>query len=148
MAEPLSVAASVVGITVPALHGTRLLLDDLQQLKDAPKTIKRLTEDVQSVETALKLLQGVEEKEWNLLGTTIAQESKTTISSCRLACEQFRPELQRWARHSEDGKLTLRDRTSIGFFKQNHVKAMSEQLQNCKLTVNNIVSIATLSVAD
>lgn len=147
MAEPLSVAASVVGITVPALHGTRLLLDDLQQLKDAPKTIKRLAEDVQSVETALKLLQGVEEKEWNLLGTTIAQESKTTISSCRQACEQFRPELQRWTRHSEDGKLTLRDRSSIGFFKQNQVKAISEQLQNCKLTVNNIVSVATLLVA-
>jgi hypothetical protein len=36
----------VVGITVPALHGTRLLLKDLQQLKDAPNTVKRLVEDV------------------------------------------------------------------------------------------------------
>jgi hypothetical protein len=56
MAEPLSIAASVVGITVPALHGVRLLSKDLQQLKEAPKTVKRLSENVQSVETSLKLL--------------------------------------------------------------------------------------------
>lgn len=43
MADPLSIAASVVGVTVPALHGTRLLLDELQNLKDAPKAVKRLT---------------------------------------------------------------------------------------------------------
>jgi hypothetical protein len=63
MTDPLSITASVVGITVPALHGVRLLIEDLQQLKEAPKTIKRLLEDVQSVKTSLKLLQGVEERE-------------------------------------------------------------------------------------
>ncbi len=46
MADPLSVTASVVGIIGPALHGTRLLLEDLQQLKDVPKTVKRLVKDV------------------------------------------------------------------------------------------------------
>jgi hypothetical protein len=50
-------------MTVPALHGTRLLLADLQQLKDAPKTVKRLVEDVRTVDTALKLLQSVEDRE-------------------------------------------------------------------------------------
>ena len=60
MADPLSITASAVGIIVTALHGTRLLLEDLQQLKDAPKTVKRLVEDV---DTALKLLQSVEERE-------------------------------------------------------------------------------------
>ena len=55
MVDPLSVAASVVGIIVPALHGTRLLLDDLERLKDAPKTVKRLTDDVRSVEGTLLL---------------------------------------------------------------------------------------------
>lgn len=144
MAEPLSAAASVVGITVPALHGVRLLLDDLQQLKDAPKTVRRLAEDVQSVDTALKLLQEVEDREWDLLGTGVAEESKTTISSCTQACELFRPELQRWTRHSEDGKLAWRDRTGVGFFRQGQIKAMSEQLQNCRLAVTTIVSIATL----
>jgi hypothetical protein len=105
MADPLSIITSAVGIIVPALHGTQLLLEDLQQPKDAPKTVKRLVEDVHSVDTALKLLQRVEEREWGLLGAGIAEQSKATISSCTQACTLFRPDLQKWTRHSEDGKL-------------------------------------------
>lgn len=142
MADPLSITASVVGIIVPALHGTRLLLEDLQQLKDAPKTVKRLVEDVRSVDTSLKLLQNMEEREWESLG--IAEKSKTVISGCTQACDVFRTDLQRWTKHSEDGKLAWQDRTNVGFFKQGQIKAMSEQLQSCKLTINSVVGIATL----
>ena len=133
-----------MGITVPALHGIRLLMEDLQQLKEAPKTIKRLLEDVQSVETSLKLLQGIEEREWDLFGANVLEKSKTTISSCTQACNLFRTDLQRWTRHSEGGKLAWQDRTSVGFLKQGKIKAMSEQLRNCKLSINSVVSIATL----
>lgn len=144
MAEALGVAASVVGVVVPALHGTRLLLDDLQKIKDAPKAVKRLEDDVRSVETALATLKTVEDREWNALGTLIADQSKTTISSCTQACSLFRTDLQRWTIHSEDGKLEWRDRAKVGFLKQGQMKAMSEQLQNCKLSITNVVSIATL----
>jgi hypothetical protein len=144
MADPLSFAASVINIILPALHGTRLLLDDLQRLKDAPKTVKRLIEDVQSVDTALKLLQGVEDREWESLGAGVAEQSKTTISSCTQACGLFRIGLQRWTKHSGDGQLAWQDRAKVGFFKQGQIKAMSEQLLNCKLSINSVVSIATL----
>ena len=144
MSDPLSITASVVGIIVPALHGTRLLLEDLQQLKDAPKIVKRLVEDVHSVDTALKLLQSVEDREWDLLGSGIAEQSKTTISSCTQACDLFRTDLQRWTRHSDDSKLAWQDRVKVGFFKQGQIKAISEQLSNCKLTINSVVNIATL----
>ena len=144
MADPLSIAASVVGVAVPALHGTRLLLDDLQKLKDAPKTVRCLKEDGHSVEVALTTLQTVEDQEWQLLGTTIAEESKKTITTCTKACEQFRANLQQWTRHSEHGKLAMKDRANVGFLKQGQIKAMSKQLRNCKLTINSIVSIATL----
>jgi hypothetical protein len=144
MTDPFSLTAGAVSIAVPALHGIRLLLEDLQQLKDAPKTVKRLTEDVHSVNAALNLLQGVEYREWNLLGANVAEEAEKTISSCTQACILFRNNLQQWTRHSEDGKLGWKDRTNVGFFKQGQIKAMSEQLQNCKLTINTVVSIATL----
>jgi hypothetical protein len=144
MADPLSITASVVGIVVPALHATRLLLDDLQQLKDAPKTVKRLVEDVRSVDTALELLQSIEEREWSLLGADVAKQSKTTISSSTQACNLFRADLQKWTRHSEDGNLAWLDRANVGFFKKDQVKAMAEQLQSCKLAINLIVGVAIL----
>ena len=144
MTDPLSITASVMGIVVPALHGTRLLLEDLQQLKDAPKAVKRLVEDVHSVDTALELLKSIEEREWGLLGADVAKQSKTTISSSTQACNLFRADLQEWTRHSEDGKLAWLDRANVGFFKKDQVKAMSEQLQSCKLAINLIVGVATL----
>jgi hypothetical protein len=144
MADPLSISASVVSIIVPALHGTRLLLNDLQQLKDAPKTVKRLTDDVQSVHTTLELLRRVEDGGWNSLGQSVAEQSKATISSSTQACNLFRADLQKWTRHSEDGNLTWLDRANVGFFKKDQAKAMSEQLQSCKLAINLIIGVLTL----
>ena len=144
MSDPFSIAAGVVGITGVALHGTRRLQEDLQQLKDAPETVKRLKEDVNSVEIALKSIQAVEKSEWETLGADVVELSRTTISNCTQACEVFRIDLQRWTKHSEEGKLTWRDGARVGFFKQGQIKAMSQQLANCKLTINNVVNIATL----
>ncbi|MCJ1251978.1 hypothetical protein MMC30_009216 [Trapelia coarctata] len=144
MADPLSIAASVVGVTVPALHGARLLLDDLQKIKDAPETVQRLKDDVRSVDMALTSLQAVKDQDWESLGANVVEESKETITICTTACDRFRADLQHWTRHSEDGKLTLQDRTNVGFLKQGRVKTMSEQLQNCKVTINSVVSVATL----
>jgi hypothetical protein len=95
MADPLSITASIVGIVVPALHTTRLLLADLQELKDAPKNVKHLVDNVQSVDTALELLKGIEEREWDLLSEDVAKQSKTTISSSTHAYNLFSAELKK-----------------------------------------------------
>jgi hypothetical protein len=42
--------------------------------------------------------------------------------------------------------MSWRDRANVGFFKQQRIKSLSDQLQNCKMTVNAVVSIATLYV--
>jgi hypothetical protein len=101
---------------------------------------------VRAVDASLKLLQGVEDREWEALGIAVAEQSKTTISSCAQACDVFRTSLKRWTKHSEDGKFAWQDRANVGFLKQGQVKAMSEQLQDCKLTISCVVSIAILLV--
>lgn len=146
MADPLSVAASIVGVAVPALHGTRLLLDDLQKIVDAPQSVESLKEDLLSVEMAIKSLQAIGDSEWKSLGGTVADEAKIAISNCKRACDKFRADLQHWTRHSGEGQLSWQDRANVGFFKQRRIKSTSEQLQTCKLTLNSVVSIATLYV--
>jgi hypothetical protein len=131
--------------TCLAWHTTSSTVGDLQQLNDAPKTIKRLTDDVQSVHTVLELLKGVEEGDWKSLGQDVAEQSKATISSSTQACNLFRADLQQWTRHSEDGKLTWKDRANVGFFKKDQAKAMSEQLQSCKLAISLNVNVITFS---
>lgn len=147
MADPLSIAASVAGITVPALHGLRLFLNDVQNIKDAPEAITDLKNDIHSVNTALTSLQGIPDKEWEVLGRIVADEAAATISTCTRACEILRADLLRWTSHSQCGRLSWWDRANLGFLKQDRVKSMSQQLQNCKITINSVVSIATLYVS-
>ena len=81
MADPLSIGASVIGIIVPALHGSRLLLDDLQAIIDAPKALETLKNNVGSVEMALASLQAVKGADWELLGDAVAERSKAAIQT-------------------------------------------------------------------
>jgi hypothetical protein len=146
MADALSVAAGIVGVTVPALHATRLLLDDIQSIVNAPKSVESMKEDLHSVDMALQSLQAIGDTEWKSLGGTVASESELAIITCARACDLFRADLQLWTKHSAEGKLSWQDRANVGFFKQRQIKSASEQLQTCKLTINSVVSIATLYV--
>ena len=91
--EPLSVAASIVGVAVPALHATRLLLDDIKGISDAPKVVQDLKEDLLSVDTALKSLQAINASEWTSLGGTVANDSETAVETCEKACNRFRADI-------------------------------------------------------
>jgi len=145
MADGLSAAANVVGVAVAALHGTRLLLDDLKDIKDAPKVISALKEDLLSFDAALKAIKGVPDQEWALLGN-VTEQSKSTIKTCTEACESFHADLNRWTRNSDGRLLSWQDRVNVGFFKQNRIKAISQQLQSCKNTIDLVVGQATLCV--
>jgi hypothetical protein len=142
--DPLSVTAAVVGITAPAVHCIHLLLRDLQKIVDAPATLESRKKDLLSVDQALTSLQAVSDPQWKSLGETVVIQSKTTTTSCKESCDRFRTALSRWTRHSENGKLSLRDRAMVGFIKQGYVKSMSEQLEHCEITLTSVVSIATL----
>jgi hypothetical protein len=74
----------------------------------------------------------------------VADEVKATIATCTKACKIFRSNLQRWTGRSQDGRLSRLDRAKVGIFKQGQIKSMCEQLQSCKITINSVVSIATL----
>lgn len=144
MSDPFSIVAGVLGIIAPALDTTKHLLDDLKKISEAPATVKTLRQDNGFVETTLESLKTVSEQEWIALGTTIIQQSQTVIKSCTKSCTEFRGDLKVWTRHSNEDDISLRDRTSIGIFRQNRIKAMSEQLQKYRTALNIVVSTATL----
>lgn len=144
MADPVSAAAGFVGIIVPALHGARLLRRDIENLVDAPKAVGSLKEDLRSVDLAIEGLKAVKPAEWESLGQAVVEQSKVAVRTCESACDAFRSDLSRWTKHSEDGKLSLRDRFNVGFFQEQKIKSLSGQLQNCRSTINTAASTATL----
>lgn len=142
--DPFSITAGVVGIVAPTLHCVRLLIEDLQNIADAPDAVKALTKDLQSVDLALASVRAVTDSQWKSLGGAVTTQSKATITSCKTSCERFKTSLDRWTRHSADGKLSWRDRATLGVFRQGHIKSMSEQLQNCNIALISVASTATL----
>lgn len=146
MADPVSITASIIGITAPALHGIRLLLNDVQNIKDAPDAILALEGHLHRVKLALSSLQAIEPREWECLGNNIMDEVESTVLFCTAACDRFRADLQRWTAHCQDGEFSWRDRAKVGFMKQGQIKSMQAHLQTCQIAINTVVSTATLYV--
>ena len=143
MSNSLDIATSVVNVTVPALHGLRLLAVDLNKIVEAPRSIQKIKDDVSSVEMAIQSLQAIDDMEWEALGDSVAKQSKAVIEHCTSACNNFHSDLQRWTSHSQDGSLSWLDRTKVGFFQEHQLKAVSEHLQSCKTILNSAVGVAT-----
>ncbi|KAI0837518.1 hypothetical protein F5Y06DRAFT_297374 [Hypoxylon sp. FL0890] len=97
MTDPFSIVTGTVGVLAPAIHWTRLLFEDLQNISDAPAVVEALKGDLLSVKMTLESLQGVTEAEW----ATLAGRGTPTAS-------------------------------------------MSEQLQKYQITLNLVISTATL----
>ena len=142
--DPLSIAASVVGVVMPALHGVRLLIDDIQKIRDAPDDVRSVRDDLLAIGKGLTALQTVSDPQWESLGETIVIQAKSAMNLCTESCDRFRASLHRWTRHSDDGKLSWRDQAMVGIFKQSQIKSMSRQLQNCKVNLTSVVTIASL----
>lgn len=106
MAVPLSIAAGVIGIVVPALHGTRKLVDDVTKIVDAPEAIRSLRDDLTSATLAFESLKAIPESEWESLGSNVAEQSKHAVETCGSACDNIHGDLQRWTRRSRNGELS------------------------------------------
>jgi hypothetical protein len=144
MADPLSVSASVAGLVGLALQGTRRLIDDVNNVRDTPKSLEDLQTDLTSIGASLKSLEAADESQLRLLGEHVYDQSAMAIEKCASACDRFRDDLQCWTKRSRNGKLSWRDKINIGFFKEQRIAAMAKQLQSCKLTLNSVVGTATL----
>lgn len=144
MGETLAAAAAIVGLTVPTLHGIRLLTDDLNKVINAPRVIQRLTDELQLVHLSVACLQEIDDEQWEALGERVVEQSEKALTTCTAACDEVRGDLQRWTRRSKDGQRSWQERANIGFFKEKRITAMLEQLQSCKISLNTVASTASL----
>lgn len=147
MADPLSITAGIAGIAASALHGTRILLDDIHKIKDAPTVIETLESDIHQINLTLQSLQGIPEAQWKALGKAVEEQSETAIRTCTDSCAKFREDLNCWKGHSDSKKLSFRRRVNMSLIKESHIKSMSNQLRNHQGTLNILISMANLSVA-
>ncbi|KAF2650330.1 hypothetical protein K491DRAFT_697387 [Lophiostoma macrostomum CBS 122681] len=140
MTDPLSVTAGVVGIAAAALHTIHVLIEDIENVKGAPKAITDIKSDLTAVEGSLSSLHQVLDDPEALPDALKAQIGSKNIENavrgCDIACSDFREPLKSWTKHSTGDKTSKRDRLKIGLLKQGKIKAFTQQLASCKATVS------------
>ncbi|KAF1821467.1 uncharacterized protein K489DRAFT_321758 [Dissoconium aciculare CBS 342.82] len=144
MADPLSVTAGVVGITVPVLHGIRRLIDDIQKIVEAPETLHQLLADLVSLSLILNSIEAIEQSAWQNLGDHVFAQFKHTLELCERACKRFREDLNNWTGSSASDQLSWKGRFVVGFLRERQIKAMAVHIQGCKITCNCLIGVAVL----
>jgi hypothetical protein len=142
MADPLSIAASVVGLATAALQTVQFLSKTIDNIRDAPDTIKNVRIDLQAIEPVLRnlstALQGNDKE------ILTSDQIKPAVENCERACTAFQSMLDHWMRHSTKDKTFWVDRWRVGLFGQERIKTFKGQLNDCKGTLTVALSTTTV----
>lgn len=106
MADTVSLDLGIAGVVGPALHVSRLLLNDLRDMKDAPKNIQVLSGSIDSLIRALTSVESIPDGEWASLGPSVIEDAESTISQSTATCQRFNEVIQGWTHRSQDGSLS------------------------------------------
>jgi hypothetical protein len=142
--DPLSITASVIGITTAALQSAQFLAETIDNVKDAPGTVKDIGADLRAVQPVLQNLKDAlqDGSFQNALGDQI----RPAVENCDGACKAFQSQVEHWTKHSEEDKIFWVHRWKIGLFGQERIRTFKGQLGDCKNTLNVALSTATLFV--
>lgn len=155
MGDPLSVAASIVGIIAVAGKCIKMANEFCSTVKDAPKTITELCEEMQQMQaiviTLQELLNGTRQgKRKKLSQSRSAMISlyniEATLSGCVLTCDRLNKHLSTALgivnpRHPEERTGTLLDRLKWAWSKEKEAAEILAQLQRHKSSLTLILTI-------
>ncbi|KAI1069424.1 hypothetical protein LB507_008616 [Fusarium sp. FIESC RH6] len=141
MADPLSMTASIIGIIGVTGQGIGFLSDTIQNIRNAPDSIKMIQTGLQQLKPLLvKLEFTIKEEPTELL---LCSEIRDALESCNRACTEFNVSLTHRTRHSRDDKTSIFDNAKIGVFRQGRMRLLNEQVSQSIKILNVTLDTAT-----
>lgn len=98
MTNPLSITASVVGITTAAIGSVKFLRTTISDIQDVPTALANIRSDLQAVEPVLQNLRTELESEGSEV--LLTNDIKCAVENCNSACSVFQESLDHWMRHA------------------------------------------------
>ena len=141
MADPLSVAASVVGILSTAAHVSKKLFDFVQNTKDAPEQARTTLSEINDLRGILQhcqeLIEGNEQSQRPGSRYILVDHVTTVLTSCVLSFSQ----LDRLLGELEtDGELGVLDRVKWAW-KEKKLAKITGRLVSQKVSLGLILTI-------
>ena len=138
MADPLSLAASLLAVTTAALQSVKTLYDTVQRLKGRDKTLGRLQVllgDLTKILDSLSEVINTEQSMFTLL--------EGPIKRCSKVCDEFEKSMQRFKGKS---KASFLDWTKMEFMRGD-INEFIDVIAEYKSTISVCIGIVTMLVA-
>lgn len=142
--DPLSIIASVVGITTAALQSAQFLIKTIDNVSDAPSIVKDISADIHAVEPVLQSLDRALQGDASQI--ILIDQIGPAVENCHRACKAFQSQIEHWMKNSKDDKIFWVYRWKIGLFGQQRIRTFKGQLSDCKGTLSIALSTATMFV--
>lgn len=137
MADPLSVAASVLAVATAAVVSIRSLCDTVKSFQNRNNTLRRLQANLQDLATILDSLVQVIEDDISVLALL-----EGPIDRCKDICIEFEQSMKKF--HAKS-KTSLLDWTKLEFMKGD-INDFIETLEGYKSTITVGLGTINLSV--
>ena len=142
--DPVSTIAAVLNMTTATLQSARFLTKTIDNVKDAPGTVRDINADLRAVLPALQNLKDALQDGSSHI--TLGDQIRSAVEKCDRACKAFQSQVDRWMKHSKEDKIFWMYRWKLGLFGQERIKTFKGQLGDCKGTLTVALSMATLCV--
>jgi hypothetical protein len=123
--DPLSATASIVGIAAATLHTVRLLLKDIDSIRNAPKFVNNLRTRIASIKRALEYVQDI--------GEDVSNAVEEEIIKCREVCNKLQLRLK--------DSTSLRYRVKVGIIDEHAIEKLVAELEWYKNDLTLAVTI-------
>lgn len=137
--DPFSITVGALGITGFALSSIDHLRDLIGSLADAKEVVQDIASNLEAIQRPLTTLEQLTisdhatyaEAKSDLENTGVAE----AVNRRGQVCADFTRKLQQWTKHSNNSKLSLRDRLSVGVWNREKIRTFRIQVQSCQAIV-------------
>jgi hypothetical protein len=146
--DPLSITAATIGITGAAITSIASVRNTITNIQDAEEVVSDIRTQLEGIQRPLDSLKGLRIGDTGTLTAPTEALARIgvaeAVNDCGKACAAFDKKLQKWTKHSPHGKLSLRDRISIGLWNKEKVLTFKTRVETCQLNVQFAVSSVQL----
>jgi hypothetical protein len=142
--DPLSITAATIGISGAAITSIISIRNTISNIQDAEEVVGDVCTQLANIQKPLDSLKELRISDTSTLTASKEALAKSgvaeAVNNCGKACAAFDKKLQKWTKHSPEGKLSFRDKVTVGVWNKERVLTFKTRVETCQLSVQFAVS--------